>query len=397
MSTEYLQYSPQNQADKIQEYADTRGIEIIKTYADEGKSGLSIGGRAALERLNSDVEAGVAQFNIILVFDVSRWGRFQDVDESAYYEYICRRPGIQVAYCAEQFENDGSPVFTIVKGVKRAMAVEYSRELFAKVFARVFADRLNERGIATDLERPWTTASFRTVLTNKKCIGNNVFNRRNFKLKRYHVDNPPKMWVRKEGAFEAFVPIEIFMTAQEIITARSVKIADEELLEHLRRLYAEHGQISGVLIDQSDALPSANMYGIRFGSLRRAYALIGYQTNFDHKRAEVNARLRAMYPDIVQDTLTQIEAIGGAVTQVPKAGLSQKYVRYIVFLLGEGEEHLIEAVQHSILPLSAAIQIARAKTDDDDLGDMLEEAYQSGERKTTQLHEAKQLLAKRRD
>ena len=169
------------------------------------------------------------------------------------------------------------------------------------------------------------------------------------------------------------------------------------LIIPLRRLYAEHGQISGVLIDQSDALPSANMYGIRFGSLRRAYALIGYQTNFDHKRAEVNARLRAMYPDIVQDTLTQIEAIGGAVTQVPKTGLSQKYVRYIVFLLEKGEERLIEAVQHGILPLSAAIQIARAKTDDDDLGDMLEEAYQSGERKTTQLHEAKQLLAKRRD
>ena len=82
---------------------------------------------------------------------------------------------------------------------------------------------------------------------------------------------------------------------------------------------------------------------------------------------------------------------------VAKTGLSQKYVRDIVFLLEKGEERLIEAVQHGTLPLSAAIQIARAKTDDDDLGDMLEEAYQSGELKTTQLYEAKQLLAKRRD
>jgi hypothetical protein len=40
----------------------------------------------------------------------------------AYYEYICRRAGIDVQYVAEQFENDGSPVSTIVKGVKRAMA-----------------------------------------------------------------------------------------------------------------------------------------------------------------------------------------------------------------------------------------------------------------------------------
>ena len=82
---------------------------------------------------------------------------------------------------------------------------------------------------------------------------------------------------------------------------------------------------------------------------------------------------------------------------VAKTGLSQKYVRDIVFLLEKGEERLIEAVQHGTLPLSAAIQIARAKTDDDDLGDMLEEAYQSGELKTTQLYEAKQLLAKRRN
>ena len=51
-----------------------------------------------------------------------------------YYEYICKRAGINVAYCAEQFENDGSPVSTIVKGVKRAMAGEYSRELSIKVF-----------------------------------------------------------------------------------------------------------------------------------------------------------------------------------------------------------------------------------------------------------------------
>jgi hypothetical protein len=108
MSTEHQQYSTENQADKIREYAP-RGIEIVKTYADEGKSGLRIDGRQALQQLIKDVETGAADFQIILVYDVSRWGRFQDADESAYYEYICRRAGIQVAYCAEQFENDGSP------------------------------------------------------------------------------------------------------------------------------------------------------------------------------------------------------------------------------------------------------------------------------------------------
>src|SRR6478752_3702289 len=134
MSTEHQQYSTENQADVIAEYALKRGFEIIATFTDAGKSGLRIDGRDGLRDLIKTVEAGAATFRTILVYDVSRWGRFQDADESAYYEYVCKRAGITVQYCAEQFENDGSPVSTIVKGVKRAMAGEYSRELSAKVF-----------------------------------------------------------------------------------------------------------------------------------------------------------------------------------------------------------------------------------------------------------------------
>jgi DNA invertase Pin-like site-specific DNA recombinase len=133
MSTEHQQYSTSNQMDVILEYALRRGMEIVREYSDEGKSGLNIQGRDALAQMIRDVENDKADFSCILVYDVSRWGRFQDADESAYYEYICRRADIAVHYCAEQFENDGSPVSTIVKGVKRAMAGEYSRELSAKV------------------------------------------------------------------------------------------------------------------------------------------------------------------------------------------------------------------------------------------------------------------------
>jgi DNA invertase Pin-like site-specific DNA recombinase len=135
MSTEHQRYSTENQSDAIRQYAEQRGLEVVRTYADEGKSGLRLDGRDALKRLIGDVQNSKADFTTILVYDISRWGRFQDADESAYYEYICRRAGIAVQYCAEQFENDGSPVSTIVKGVKRAMAGEYSRELSAKVFA----------------------------------------------------------------------------------------------------------------------------------------------------------------------------------------------------------------------------------------------------------------------
>lgn len=134
MSTDLQQYSIQNQADAIASYAEKRGLAIVRSYADEGRSGLNIGGREALRRLITDVQSGDADFDCILVYDVSRWGRFQDADESAYYEYVCKEAGIQVIYCAEQFENDGSLTSNILKNIKRAMAGEYSRELSTKVF-----------------------------------------------------------------------------------------------------------------------------------------------------------------------------------------------------------------------------------------------------------------------
>ena len=144
VSTEHQRYSTENQSDAILQYANRYGFDVVRTYADNGKSGLRIDGRDALKQLLADVEAGSPGFRAILVYDVSRWGRFQDADESAYYEYVCRRSGIEVRYCAEQFENDGSVASTIVKTVKRAMAGEYSRELSAKVFAGQC--RLIERG-----------------------------------------------------------------------------------------------------------------------------------------------------------------------------------------------------------------------------------------------------------
>ncbi len=134
MSTEHQKYSTENQKDIIKEYADNNNMVIVHTYADDGKSGLNIDGRISLKNLISDVETGSADFSVILVYDISRWGRFQDADESAYYEHICKKNGVEIQYCAEQFKNDGSPISAMAKSFKRAMAGEYSRELSVKVF-----------------------------------------------------------------------------------------------------------------------------------------------------------------------------------------------------------------------------------------------------------------------
>ncbi|MCK1715413.1 MULTISPECIES: recombinase family protein [unclassified Bradyrhizobium] len=135
MSTDYQQYSIENQAAVIATYAELHKLTIVRTYCDEGQSGLKIENRQGLTDLIDDVRSGDVDFGHLLVFDVSRWGRFQDVDESAHYEFICRKAGLKVAYCAEQFDNDSSLLSSIVKNIKRVMAAEFSRELSGKVHA----------------------------------------------------------------------------------------------------------------------------------------------------------------------------------------------------------------------------------------------------------------------
>ena len=134
MSTEDQQYSIANQQARIQQYAREHGFNIVKTYQDPGKSGVVLKYRRGLSALLRDVVGGEATFKAILVYDVSRWGRFQNPDEAAHYEFLCSNIGIPLHYCAEQFSNDGTASSSIFKALKRSMAAEFSRELGEKVF-----------------------------------------------------------------------------------------------------------------------------------------------------------------------------------------------------------------------------------------------------------------------
>lgn len=134
MSTEHQQYSIANQSAAIARYASARGMQIVRSFVDAGKSGLKLAGREGLQQLMEVVQGRQTDFDHILVYDVSRWGRFQDADESAFYEFICKRAGITVHYCAEPFANDYSVPSNLLKAIKRTMAGEYSRSLSSHTF-----------------------------------------------------------------------------------------------------------------------------------------------------------------------------------------------------------------------------------------------------------------------
>jgi len=147
VSTERQEYSLQAQSAGIAAYAAEHGFVVCQTYCDEAKSGLDLARRPGLSQLLRDVVAAEQTFRAVLVYDVSRWGRFQNPDEAAHYEFLCKAAGVQIHYCAEQFSSRADALGSIMKAVKRVMAGEYSRELGQKVKAGLI--RLVGRGFRT--------------------------------------------------------------------------------------------------------------------------------------------------------------------------------------------------------------------------------------------------------
>lgn len=384
MSTEHQQYSLEYQAFVISSYAARNNFAVVRTYADVAKSGLALKNRAGLSDLLKDVVSKDTPFKVILVYDISRWGRFQDADEGAHYEFICRQAGIQVHYCAETFTNDGSMPSAIMKAVKRVMAAEYSRDLSErttlaitrlvrdgfwagsspgyglrrmlvgqnaerkrvlnvgerkalrdertvlvpgpsneiKVIKEIFRLYTEEKrsmsyiaGRLNDLRIPngticWSYHAIRQILFSEKYSGSLVWRRYTQKLRSRHAPLPPEEWVVARDVIAPIVDRSTFDAARTEWLSRTKQFSDEQYLDCLRSVLKISGRLNGKLINQSPLTPSSSSYISRFGSLERAYQLIGYErTDTFVLRRHSNRgitqiyrslfhRLKRLFPDI---------------------------------------------------------------------------------------------------
>lgn len=368
MSTEHQRYSLAAQAKAIGEYAAAHGYQITRTYYDPGESGVTFENRIGLQTvLSAALDRGRA-FDAILVLDVSRWGRFQDIDQPAHYEYLCRSAGVRVIYCAEPFDDDGSPVSSILKTLKRIMAAEFSRELSVKtqrahirqarlgfyqggpavygvrravvdangrigaelaagarkafagdrvvlvpgppqeqatlryIFHRYAVDGRSSETIARDLNAqglssvsggPWLSSNVRSVLRNELAIGLYVTSRTSHALGTKTVWKPAEDWVRVR-VFPPIVKPALFRAAKDRREARRhERLSEPLMLEALRKLLQQHGRLSADLLNRSPDTPAAKTYQSYFGSLHRAYELVGH-VSWRARGASVRARREYM-------------------------------------------------------------------------------------------------------
>ena len=122
------------QQDQVRKFAEDNGIQIVQEFIDRGKTGLITEGRDAFKQMLRDVQAGKYDFEYVLVLDVTRWGRYQNINLSAYYDGLCTVHGKTVVYVSDGFAPENSLVHMLKTSLDRYQAANYSRELSTKVF-----------------------------------------------------------------------------------------------------------------------------------------------------------------------------------------------------------------------------------------------------------------------
>ncbi len=136
-STDKQDKSIGDQRQTIEDFADRNNFEITDWFdKDDGKSGTSFEKRPDFMRMVRLVEGGRNDFTRILVYDVDRWGRPIDPEESVYWEYHLKRYGVRVIYVSDESVNDNSMAGRLTKTIKQELATEESRKQSVRVRER---------------------------------------------------------------------------------------------------------------------------------------------------------------------------------------------------------------------------------------------------------------------
>lgn len=354
------------QQDLVQKWARENGVEIIHEFADRGKSGLTAEGRDAFNDMMENWVRKRDDFEFVLCLDVSRWGRFQDIDLSATYSAECKRHGKQVIYTTLGMPRPDDPLYPVYVQFERFRAAQFSKELSAKVshgcikiaqqgywvggsppygYTRLLLDearkplhvlehhqkkgiqnqrvtltsgpqdqvatvrrifhefveagydteqiaaRLNHDGSRTARGCAWNASKVRGILTNVMYAGTLVYNKTTRKLKTRTRKNPVDLWVKTAGAFVGLVDPPLFDRAQAILAQAAQRYSPAVMLQHLERLYREHGFLRASILRADSEAPSPSTYAGHFASLDAAYQQV-FRSTVHEVRAEVETRLR---------------------------------------------------------------------------------------------------------
>jgi hypothetical protein len=185
-----------------------------------------------------------------------------------------------------------------------AHEVEVIRDIYRMLISHAssihaIARELNHRGIKYQGHSRWTHHTVEEVLTNPKYAGFHVYGRTSGRLYAPTVMLPKSDWILTPRAFEPIVDHATFLAAQQVLNCRTINKTDEELLNSLSLLLSREGRLSLRLIKASSDVPSPSTYRHRFGSLRRAYEMIGYGRPEQFGPIDLRRRTQALRDDLI--------------------------------------------------------------------------------------------------
>ena len=192
------------QQDQVRAWAQQHGVEIIREFCDAGRSGLNSEDRPAFTEMMEEWIAKRNDFEYVLCLDVSRWGRFQDIDLSAQFSAICKKNKKQVIYTTIGKPKENDPLYPVYVQFERFRAAQYSRELSDKVWRGCV--KIAEQGYWAGGPPPY---GLQRLLLDEKREPLNVLQpgqRKGIQNQRVTlVEGPPEEVATIRRIFEAFV------------------------------------------------------------------------------------------------------------------------------------------------------------------------------------------------
>ena len=219
----YARYSSDSQREEsiegqlreCKEYAERNGITVLSAYIDRALSAKT-DNRPEFQRMIKDSAKGL--FDIVLVWKLDRFARNRY--DSAHYKAILKKNGAKVVSAKEAIAEDSTGILleSLLEGYAEFYSVELSEKihrgqkenalkglnngggiplgyllgkdqrlevdpvtapLVVEIFSRyaegetirAIVDSLNERGLQTKRNKPYTMSSFNSILKNHKYIG----------------------------------------------------------------------------------------------------------------------------------------------------------------------------------------------------------------------------------
>lgn len=232
--------------------------------------------------------------------------------------------------CRELIDENAQPKFLLKKGQRKFLHTDhvklqpgapdevatvrwiFNRFLTIRSETKI-ARELNLKDIPNSRGNRWNRMSVHWMLQNEIYIGNLVYNRRSCHLKQKGVNNPEHKWIRCNNALKPVIEPELFARVQKLMQGRWVSLPRDEMLAGLRRALHKHGRLTAKIINDTPGLPSSHTFMDHFGTLRKAYGLIGHTPKRDCDWIDSQHHWSSVFSQLASDIAIAMKKAGGRV------------------------------------------------------------------------------------